>query len=103
MENPMDRRTWRATVHEVTELDMTEQLNEYIETQKQAGPGQARSYLLDYVEFGFSSQCIRKLQSGLSEEIMLCLIFLDDCFGCCGENGFQCYKKGSWENKSFQQ
>ena len=33
LDNPMDRRTWRATVHEVTELDMTEQLNEYIETQ----------------------------------------------------------------------
>ena len=27
LENPMDRGAWRATVHEVTELDMTEQLS----------------------------------------------------------------------------
>ena len=25
LENPMDRGAWRATVHQVTELDMTEQ------------------------------------------------------------------------------
>ena len=31
LENPMDRGTWQATVHSVTELDMTERLNTYVQ------------------------------------------------------------------------
>ena len=29
MENPMDRGVWRATVHEIAELDMTEATNTF--------------------------------------------------------------------------
>ena len=41
LENPMDRVAWRATVHEVTESDMTERLpvQETLETWVQS-PGQ---------------------------------------------------------------
>ena len=36
LENPMDKRAWPATVHVVTGLDTTEQLNTHTNRKKQA-------------------------------------------------------------------
>ena len=36
LENPMDKRAWPATVHGVTGLDTTEQLNTHTNRKKQA-------------------------------------------------------------------
>lgn len=47
----------------MSKAGMSQDIQLQMSSDKQAGPGQAGSYWLGYVEFGFSSQCIRKLQN----------------------------------------